>query len=76
MDYLDMGSCNMIKLPNETSVMVDNNFIREAYKFDYFIQIDLHTVNGLTLKTSQDNGFRNDNQNKKPIANIFLRFQH
>ena len=72
-DYNDVGECEMLKLMNESAVMVENNFIKEAYRYDYFIQIDLHTVNGLTLKGSQKDGERIQSKNKTPIANIFLR---
>eukprot|EP00350_Pseudokeronopsis_sp_OXSARD2_P007848 CAMPEP_0170541778 /NCGR_PEP_ID=MMETSP0211-20121228/1418_1 /TAXON_ID=311385 /ORGANISM="Pseudokeronopsis sp., Strain OXSARD2" /LENGTH=146 /DNA_ID=CAMNT_0010844633 /DNA_START=509 /DNA_END=949 /DNA_ORIENTATION=- len=57
-DYNDVSECEMLKLMNESAVMVENNFIKEAYRYDYFIQIDLHTVNGLTLKSSQKDGYR------------------
>lgn len=53
--------------------MVENNFIKKAYKYDYFIQIDLHTVNGLTLRNSQEEGIRLNKKGKTPIANIFFR---
>lgn len=36
--------------------MVENNYIKKAYKYDYFIQVDLCAVNGLTLKSLLVNG--------------------
>lgn len=52
MDYNDVTDCDTLKLINEAAIMVENAFIKKAYKFDYFIQVDLHTINGLTLKDS------------------------
>ena len=51
-DYNDVTDCETLKLINENAIMVENNFIKKAYKYDFFIQIDLNTVNGLTLKLS------------------------
>ncbi len=62
-----------MKLMNEAAIMVENSFIKKAYKYDYFIQVDLHTVNGLTLKDSQQDGVRLPIKQKTPIANIFIR---
>lgn len=50
MDYNDVSDCDTLKLMNESAIMVENSFIKKAYKYDYFIQVDLHTINGLTLK--------------------------
>ena len=36
-DYNDIGECEMLKLINESAVVVENNYIKEAYKYDYFI---------------------------------------
>jgi hypothetical protein len=62
-------------LVNEAAVMVENNFIKKAYKYDYFIQIDLSAVNGLSLKSHLDGDQKITNLNRKkmPIANIFFR---
>ena len=70
LDYGDMESANIMKLINEQALHSDNAFIKKKYKFDYIIQINLFTVNGLTLKRDF----------KQPptqsIANIFFKFQH
>lgn len=42
--------------------------IQEAYMYDYLIQIDLTTVNGLTFKDQPKDG-----QPKKTVANIFFK---
>jgi hypothetical protein len=51
---------------SEKALELENSFIREAYKYDYIIQINLTTVNGLTLKYEE-------NQERLPIANVFLK---
>jgi len=33
---------------NEEAVAIENDFVRASYKYNYFIQIDLNTINGLT----------------------------
>ena len=66
-DYNDVSECNILRLVNEFAVSLSNNYLRNAYKFDYFIQIDFSAVNGLTLKVNKE---KNE---KKPVANIFLK---
>lgn len=53
-DYNDISEANILRLVNEYAVSMQNNFLRNAYKYDYFIQIDLAAVNGLTLKDNVD----------------------
>ena len=38
-----------MNLVNEKAITSDNAFIREAYKFNLFLQIVLTSVNGVTL---------------------------
>jgi hypothetical protein len=49
-DYLDIIEVNKMNLVNEKAIVSENSFIREAYKFNLFLQIVLTTVNGVTLK--------------------------
>eukprot|EP00347_Sterkiella_histriomuscorum_P023518 403334335 len=70
-DYQDIFSADIIKLISEKALQTDNNYIKKAYKYDYIIQINLSTVNGLTLKSDNQ-----DSREKRPIANIFIKFQH
>jgi len=46
-----LSSADILKLVNENAVMIDNNYIKKAYKYDFFIQIDLLCVNGLALRS-------------------------
>lgn len=66
-DYRDIGETEIIKLVNEKALMHENDYVKEAYLYDYLIQIDLTTVNGLTCKTPE-------NKQKLTIANVFFRF--
>ena len=69
-DYQDIDSLEVIKLINEKALQTDNNYIKKAYKYEYLVQINLTTVNGLTLiKDSPD-------QPKAIIANIFLKVNY
>ena len=67
-DYRDIGETEIIKLVNEKALMHENDYVKEAYLYDYLIQIDLTTVNGLTCKNTDD-------KDKLTIANVFFRFQ-
>lgn len=67
-DYRDIVDTEIINLINEKAVMQDNDYIKEAYKYDYLIQINLSTINGQSLKT--------DTPSRKVIANIFLKVIH
>lgn len=67
-DYQDIFSADIIKLISEKALQTDNNYIKKAYKYDYIIQINLSTVNGLTLR-----GDNQDSREKRPIANLFFK---
>lgn len=53
---------------------MQNNFLRNAYKYDYFIQVDLAAVNGLTLKENMDKS--KTKSERRPIANIFFKVNY
>jgi hypothetical protein len=57
----------VLKLINEKALMQESDQIKEAYMFDYLIQIDLTTVNGMTFGNQIDPGI------KKSVANIFFK---
>lgn len=54
-DYLDVIEVNKMNLVNEKAVMSENPFIRDAYKFEIFVQMVLTAVNGVTLKRHESN---------------------
>ena len=87
MDYLDIVEVQKLQLINEKAIVSQNDFIRDAYKFDTFLQLGLSSVNGITLlKTmgSDGHGAKIDKQNDSalisrnelPIANIFFKIHH
>lgn len=49
-DFMDVIEVNKMSLANEQAIVSENNFVREAYKYNYFLQIVLTAVNGVTLK--------------------------
>lgn len=54
-DFRDIADTDVIKLMNEEALNQDNEFIKDAYMYDYLIQINLTTINGTTVKkTAQD----------------------
>ena len=77
-DYTDVNEANILKLVNEEAIGIDNDFVRSMFKFNFFIQVDLATVNGLTLKTLLKKKDLSPRSRKKrtTIANIFFRFTH
>ena len=89
-DFMDVIEINKMNLVNEKAIVSDNAFIRDAYKFNLFIQIILTAVNGVTFcqsssgQESDQQGAIIDEQNKNalikrnemPIANIYIKFCH
>lgn len=84
---MDVIEVNKMNLVNEKAIVSENNFIKEAYKFNYFLQIVLTAVNGVTLKRQMQHGGVSDSssgailsgadsaivmRNDVPIANIYL----
>lgn len=65
-------SVEKLKLMNEKAIMNENEFVKQAYKYDYLIQINLSSVNGLTLKTNPQVN-KESIQCKTPIANVFFK---
>lgn len=88
-DFMDVIEINKMNLANEKAIVSDNNFIREAYKYNYFLQIVLTAVNGVTLKRNTS-GFDSQGsgailsgpdssivqRNDIPIANIYFKISH
>ena len=74
-DYKDVCEVNILKLVNEAAIQVESARVRECYQYDYFIQVDLAAVNGLTLKNLLL-GTPERKADLKTIANVFFRFSH
>lgn len=61
-DYRDIGETNIVKLINEQALIQDNDYVKDAYKYDLLMQVNLTTINGQTLKGHHT-----------VIANIFFK---
>ena len=88
MDYLDLTEANELKFVNELAVTHSNAFIRDTYKFNFYLQIVLSSVNGLSV-THTDKAEDKEKcavideqtgaiikRSDIPIANIFFQLQH
>lgn len=53
---MDIIEVNKMNLVNEKAIVSDNNFIKDAYKYNFFLQIVLTAVNGVTLKRNSGSG--------------------
>lgn len=47
-DYLDIVSANKLHIPNQESCDHPEKFIRDNYKFNLIIQIEMSAVNGIS----------------------------
>lgn len=76
-----------MNLVNEKAATSDNEFIRNNYKYDLFLQLVLSTVNGVTLGADsqgdskvQGAAIADDNsiveRNETPIANMYVKVCH
>ena len=68
-DYQDVSSIELIKIINENAILSEVEAIKKFYKYDYILQVNLFTINGLTCNLTE-------NDQKVPIANVFLKFSH
>ena len=88
---MDIIEVNKMNLVNEKAIVSDNNFVKDAYKFNYFLQIVLTAVNGVTLKRNSGLAGASNSQigavltgpdssiatrNDVPIANIYFKISH
>ena len=46
-DYLDIVSVSILKIPNEEAADHPEKFVRVNYKFNYLIQVEVSAINGL-----------------------------
>ena len=47
-DYLDIVSVSILKIPNEEAADHPEKFVRANYKFNYPLQIEVSAINGLS----------------------------
>ena len=48
-DYLDIVSVSILKIPNEEAADHPEKFVRTNYRFNFLIQIEVSTINGLSV---------------------------
>lgn len=47
-DYLDMLSATKLLIPNQESIDHSERFVRDSYKYNIMIQIELSAINGIS----------------------------
>lgn len=47
-DYLDIVSVSILKIPNEEAADHPEKFVRTNYKFNYLLQVEVSAINGLS----------------------------
>ena len=47
-DYLDIVSVSILKIPNEEAAIHSEKFVRNNYRFNFMIQIEVSAINGLS----------------------------
>ena len=47
-DYLDIVSVSILKIPNEEAAVHSEKFVRTNYRFNFMIQIEVSAINGLS----------------------------
>ena len=48
MDYLDIVSVSILKIPNEEAADHPEKFVRQNYRFNFLVQIEVSAINGLS----------------------------
>ena len=47
-DYLDIVSVSILKIPNEEAADHPEKFVRTNYRFNFMVQIEVSAINGLS----------------------------
>ena len=47
-DYMDIVSVSILKIPNEEAADHPEKFVRQNYRFNFLIQIEVSAINGLS----------------------------
>ena len=63
-DYLDIVSVSILKIPNEEAADHPEKFVRTNYRFNFMVQIEVSAINGLSaVERSVDQRPENLDQN-------------
>ncbi len=52
-DYMDIVSVSILKIPNEEAADHPEKFVRQNYRFNFLIQIEVSAINGLSAIEKQ-----------------------
>ena len=66
-DYLDIVSVSILKIPNEEAADHPEKFVRSNYKFNYLLQIEVSAINGLSAVENYIEVGENDH---KPLIEV------
>ena len=64
-DYLDIVSVSRLMIPNEEAADHPEKFVRQNYKFNYLIQIEVSAINGLSAvekRVKPDDDYEQENK--------------
>ena len=67
-DYLDIVSVSILKIPNEEAADHPEKFVRTNYRFNFLIQIEVSAINGLSAVENAVEQ-RSDNQDASSGGN-------
>lgn len=78
-DFKDIVNVDVIKLPNETAMYIEDDEDRKWYLYDYYLQFSVSVVNAKTLSKmlgNQSPDFGKRKRRRRPVATVFFRFSH
>ena len=81
-DYLDLTSVQKVPMLNQLGVDHNDGFIRENYRYNWMLQLDLSTVNGVTTISQNFNSAKISSdrsiirRSSIPIATVFVQTMH
>jgi hypothetical protein len=50
-DYLDLASVQKVPMLNQLAIDHSDSFIRENYRYNWMLQLELSTINGISTIT-------------------------
>ena len=63
-DYLDVVAVSKLKMPNEDAAGNEETYVRENYKWNFSIQIEVSAVNGLSVLEKKVDQHERDTKKK------------
>lgn len=78
-DIKDIVNVDIIKLPNETAMYIQDDDERKWYLYDYYLQFSVSVVNAKTLSKmlgGKNSKNKRRKRRRRPVATVFFRFSH